>query len=197
MLLTDANWSRPTPDYQESVKIPFFQRLRKLLANVRLCVFMLHAFVMGASASIIGSFLFVYLKDAMDASSTLLGLTLVLSVAGEIPFFFFSNWILKKIGFRGMVAASHIGYVVRFLLYTVIQNPWFVLPVELLHALTFAAMWSAGILYSAENSPPGLEATGQGLFIGVYSGIGGGAQRACFGLGWIEGLTRSTQVWAR
>jgi hypothetical protein len=45
-----------------------------------------------------------------------------------------------------------------------------VLPVEVLHGFTFALAWGGGCAYCAQLSPPGLEATTQGLFQGERGG---------------------------
>jgi predicted MFS family arabinose efflux permease len=49
-----------------------------------------------------------------------------------------------------------------------------VLPIELLHGLTFACGWGAGCEKSKSLAPPGLEATQQGLFQALYFGLGYG-----------------------
>jgi len=38
--------------------------------------------------------------------------------------------------------------------FQVLENPWFVLPVEVLHGLTYAAMWTASLEH-AHNIAPG------------------------------------------
>ena len=40
-------------------------------------------------------------------------------------------------------------------------NPWVVLPVELLHGVTFGCSWAAGTVNCARISPPGLKSTTQ------------------------------------
>ena len=71
-------------------------------------------------------------------SSLSLSLLLVLV---EIPFFFFSKYLLEKLGMRGMVVLAHVCYIIRVVAYTMLPNAWAVLPFELLHGTTFAAMW--------------------------------------------------------
>ncbi len=44
------------------------------------------------------------------------------------------------------------------------------LPVELLHGITFASGWGAGTTHSRHIAPPGLAATMQGIFQGLYFG---------------------------
>jgi hypothetical protein len=41
------------------------------------------------------------------------------------------------------------------------HNPWLVLPVELLHGVTYAAAWGAGIVHCKRLAPPELNTTMQ------------------------------------
>lgn len=63
----------------------------------------------------------------------------------------------------------------RCILYYFAGGPQIVLAIQLLHGLTFPALWGAGVTYAAENAPPGLGATAQGLFGGVLLGFGAAA----------------------
>jgi len=108
----------------------------------------------------------------LGGSETLMGLSLTFTVLTEVPFFFFSNKILRWFGEEWLIASAMIAYIVRVLGYSILQHPWRVLPLELLHGLTFGAMKAAGVHFSCKLLPPSLSATAQGLFGGVYSGIG-------------------------
>lgn len=44
------------------------------------------------------------------------------------------------------------------------MTPWAVLPVELLHGVTFGLAWAAGTINCARISPPGLETSTQAIF---------------------------------
>lgn len=43
-------------------------------------------------------------------------------------------------------------------------TPWAVLPIELLHGVTFGLAWAAGTINCSRMSPPGLETTTQAMF---------------------------------
>lgn len=60
----------------------------------------------------------------------------------------------------------------RFFLYSIIRNPIFVLPVELLNGVTFALAYSAAMSYAAHIAPVGTEGTIQGLVGACINGIG-------------------------
>ncbi len=178
---------------------PFWLGMRTLLRNRPLVVFLLTVFVAGMGSSLIYSYLFLFLKD-MGASETLMGLSLTVATLSELPVFFFSGWLIKRLGARGLMMVSLATMVVRLAAYTVMPAAWMVLPIHLLHGLTFSAMWVAGVSYVNEVAPPGLGATAQGLFSGTSSGLGaaagaliggllydhfGGAQMYLAGAGWV------------
>lgn len=78
---------------------------------------------------------------------------------GELPFFFLSGWILKKIGHVNAMSVVLFGFGVRFILYSVLSNPWLVLPIELLNGITFGLFYSTMASYASVVAPPGTEAT--------------------------------------
>ncbi|MEZ4659403.1 MAG: MFS transporter [Caldilineaceae bacterium] len=87
---------------------------------------------------------------------------------------------------RWLLVLAFGGRIVRLFAYAVISQPVLVLPVQLLHGLTFSAMWVAGVAYADRIAPPGLGATAQGQFAGVseagLSSATGAAYLAAFSL---------------
>lgn len=63
-------------------------------------------------------------------------------------------------------------FALRFLLYSIIRDPLWVLPVEMLNGITFGLSYIAGISYSAKIAPVGSEGTVQGLFAMAFQGFG-------------------------
>jgi len=155
----------------EGRRTEFGPALRVLIADRTMVCFLITVFIMGMATSIIGNYLFLFLHDVLNGSRTLMGLSLTFTVLTEIPFFFFAKMLLNRVGIRGMIVLAHLGYVARVIGYTYLTNAWWVLPIELLHGLTFAAMWAAGVAFANNRAPNGLEATAQGLYTGVYSGM--------------------------
>ncbi|CBJ26723.1 conserved unknown protein [Ectocarpus siliculosus] len=114
----------------------------------------------------------------------------------EVPFFYVSGPLIRTIGPRNVVALSQIGYIVRLIYYSktssvtnpltglrhlqVLSDPWWVLPAELFHGLTFAAMWSATTDYAHGIAPAHLRTTMQASVGGLKRGLG-------YGLGAIVG----------
>lgn len=158
---------RPT-----SIGSEFWQGLRSLLLNWQWVIFLLLVFIGGTILSIISNFLFLYLND-MNASKTLMGLSLTVATISEMPVLFFSDHLLKRWSARGLLTFALLISVFRSLAYSFISTPGLVLLVQLLHGLSFSTMWVAGVSYAYEIAPEGMGATAQGLFAGVQLGLAG------------------------
>ncbi len=160
------------PVRQTSLASKFWQGLRSLLRNWQWVIFLLLVFIGGTVLSIISSFLFLFLND-MNASKTLMGLSLTVATISELPVLFFSEQLLKRWSARGLLTFALFSSVVRCLAYSFINTSGLVLLVQLLHGPSFSAMWVAGVSYANEIAPKGMGATAQGLFSGVQLGLAG------------------------
>ncbi len=160
---------------------PFWLGLRTLAGNRPLVVFLVTVLAAGMGSNLVHSYLFLYLKD-LGAPETLMGLTLTVATLSELPIFFFSSWLLRRMGARWLLLVSLATLAVRLALFSYIPSAWMVVPLQLLHGLTFSAMWVAGVSYANKVAPAGLGATAQGLFSGVSMGLGGAAGALLGGL---------------
>lgn len=80
--------------------------------------------------------------------------------------------LLSRVDHMNVFSLMFFTFFVRFLLYSLIENPVWVLPVELLNGLTFAMPYSAAISYSAHITPVGAEGFLQGVVGTTLEGIG-------------------------
>jgi hypothetical protein len=93
-------------------------------------------------AGVLTQFLFVRLAE-MGGNGTVMGISRAITCAAEVPFFHFAGALEKRLGVRGVLALACVCYAVRFLYYAWMSDPWWVMPAEVLHGVTFAAMWAA------------------------------------------------------
>lgn len=150
---------------------PFWRGMRAALTDRRWYVFLLAAMISGIAGAAVNNFLFLYMQ-AVGSDGTFMGLSLTVATIAQIPFFLYTNLLLKRWGAHRLLLMGMILFAVRFVLYAVISSPWLILAVQLLHGPTFAAIWVAGVSYANEIAPPGLGATAQGLFSAVFFGLG-------------------------
>lgn len=116
--------------------------MMRVLIQPAVATFFITVFSLGALMCLVNVYLFVYLAD-MGGTSTLFGLSLAVTCIAEIPFFFFSERLLKRFSPSAVILFSICVYSLRFIYYSFITNPWAVLPAELLHGITYAACWAA------------------------------------------------------
>jgi PPP family 3-phenylpropionic acid transporter len=154
-----------------SIGQPFWQGIAALANNRSLMTFLLTVLFASLGSGIVHNYVFLYLSD-LGAPTTLMGISQTVATLSEMPVFFFSALLLRKFGARGLLLLSLSAYVVRLFAYTLLPPVWLVLPINLLHGLTFSALWVAGVSYANEVAPEGMGATAQGLFTGVTMGLG-------------------------
>lgn len=166
-----------TPD----AALPFWSGLQTLLSTPAVLIFMWQATVMGFGIGVIGEFLFLFLKQ-LGGNETVMGLSLTITCVSEVPAFHYQGAVLQRISLHTMIHIVLWTYAIRMCCYALLPyvgSPWAVLPIELLHGVTFACGWGAGTLYSKKVAPPGLEATMQVGHCALYSSQHGSAHTIC------------------
>jgi MFS family permease len=152
-----------------------WSELRQLLRGPSTVSFFFLAFIMGFGNGVMG-LTFIFMQQ-LGASGTLMGLTLTVNCAAEVPVFFFSGSILRRATHLTLINLAMAAYVVRLTCYALMPlypTLWLVLPVELLHGATFALAWTVGVAFCKMMAPKPLVSTVQSVFAGLYSGVGAG-----------------------
>ncbi|CAL1290549.1 unnamed protein product [Larinioides sclopetarius] len=141
-------------------------------------------------------FYLMWFLTAIGGSRFLLGVTqAVQCFAGEIPCMFFSGWMIDKMGHFNIMTASLLSYAIRFLWYSLLQNPWLVLPVECLHGITYGVYYTTVASYAKKSAKPGTEATTQSLLFTTHEGIGAGIGCVLAGIGFDSLGGHKTFLW--
>lgn len=150
----------------------FARRFMALISTTEHVAFYCALLLTGTAMGVITNFLFLFLRT-LNGSELLMGLSLTVTCAAEVPLFIASGWLIRRIGAHGVIVIACVCYGARFLGYSLLTDPWWVLAIEPLHGVTFACMWAASTYVAKEMAPPGLEATSQGLANGIFWGLGG------------------------
>ncbi|KAF8766469.1 Major facilitator superfamily like protein [Argiope bruennichi] len=102
---------------------------------------------------------------------------------GELPFMFFSGWMLKKMGYFNILTISLLAYCIRFFWYSILDNPWLILPIEWTHGITYGVFYTSIATYAKMSAKPGTETTTQSVIFATYDGLGAGCGNIVAGLG--------------
>jgi hypothetical protein len=110
--------------------------------------------------------------SSLGASNELVGLAVTATAVTETPCFFLAGRVLKRVGNTSLVLlVILLAYSVRFLAYSLLQDPWWTMPMELLHGVTYAFGWAASCQHVSTLLPPELSSTAQGILSGIQFGL--------------------------
>lgn len=103
---------------------------------------------------------------------TLQGTVTGIQCLAELPLYFLSGWIIKRIGCGNCVSLGLFTFSARFYLYSIITNPLWFLPIELSNGITFGLLHSVLVSY-ARNIAPASAVTTVVTFSGaLFEGVG-------------------------
>ena len=158
--------------------------------------------VMGVSMAVTDVFLFLWL-DEQGASRLLMGLALCFTCLSEVVVFAKEKAIKRALSTRWSVSLILLCYALRQWFYAALPamaNPWAVLPIQLLHGITFGLYWSVGNAFVHEIAPRGLNSAIMGVFGGCNSGggflgaLGGGMLYRLGGGGFLFAVVGTTNA---
>eukprot|EP00808_Paulinella_micropora_P030082 g9206.t1 len=161
------------------------QHLRGMLSLCRVSPAFFSACLMrGLSAGMSESLLFVFFSHNLHASSLLSGLSVLVMIISEAPMMRFGEPLIRLLGVRGLLAVSHISFIVSMLSYSILQRSYLLLAIEFIHGITHASYLVAAMEHVSNLAHPSssLAASAQGLADVVRFGFGQGVGTILGGL---------------
>ncbi|XP_018028262.1 major facilitator superfamily domain-containing protein 6 isoform X2 [Hyalella azteca] len=149
--------------------------------TLRCSAFLFVAWWMGCGIGLIFAFLFWHLQD-YGGTPTLFGIASILNHISEIGAYFLSFRLIAEVGHVKVLCIGLAANVLRFLYISYMENPWWVIPFELIQGVTHATVWAACCSYLSHNTPAHLRHHAQGVLQGIHHGIGRGCGAIIGGL---------------
>jgi MFS transporter, PPP family, 3-phenylpropionic acid transporter len=115
------------------------------------------------------SFFSLYLRTTLDVQAVTL--YWAIGAISEIPIVFYSGKLIRRFGVGPLLIVSGVAMTVRLLAYAMKPALPVVALIQLLHALTFGLMLSAGIAYVNHAVPAARRATGLTIFNAIGMGL--------------------------
>lgn len=123
-----------------------FLRGLKIFYNLKNGAFICTLLFLGFSHSLQLSFLFWFLQD-IGGTPILFTLIVAVNCLSEVVMFFLATYFVQKIGHDAVLYTGLACYGLRFLLYSYLNEPWWVLPLEALQGFTYGGVWTASVAY--------------------------------------------------
>jgi PPP family 3-phenylpropionic acid transporter len=145
-----------------------FENLWKMLRQPRWLVFVIGTMLVWVSATGLNTFLGVYLKE-LNASEGLIGLTMAIAGAAEIPSMYLGARLLKRFSPRKLIAAGMCTYILRMFCYGIMPSPEWAPLISVLNGASFGFFWIGSVAYVNELAPDEIKATSQGLLLAILN----------------------------
>ncbi|MHB9032719.1 MAG: MFS transporter [Anaerolineae bacterium] len=158
------------PTRQQASRQPIWHGLGHLFKQPAWIIFLVTMFLAGMGAATSSNYLFLRMED-LGSSRSLMGIALTVSSCSEIIVFGLFSRMLRAWGSRRLLLMSLAASSVRLLLYSLVKQPIWVLPIQLFHGLAFSLLWSAAVTYADSLAPAGFSASAQAVFGAVQSGL--------------------------
>ena len=159
------------PIQAAKLRSSYWSGFGQLARNRGWLLFLATMFLYTTGRATLESLLFLHL-DSIGVSTSLMGISLAVASASELPVYFWSDRLLHRFGARNLLLVSMVATVIMLLGVGWMRAPWLILVIQLLHGPSFSAMWVASVSLVAEMAPEGMGATAQGIFGSVSMGVG-------------------------
>lgn len=147
-----------------------FRNAGRIFKNPRIVAFFLVMCTFGFSYGQVDTFKFLFL-DQLGSPHILRSLCPAANCLAELFLLYYSKQIIWKIGHENAFLLVLAAYAIRFLAYSFLWNPWWILPVELLHGFCFGILWPNVTAFCNAVAPPGMAATMQSLAFALTAGL--------------------------
>nr|XP_027194560.1 major facilitator superfamily domain-containing protein 6-like [Dermatophagoides pteronyssinus] len=159
---------------QRTRTLPSWVAVLRSMNDSRKLAFLLVTWLMGFGVGLVFTFLFWHLQD-LGGTPTLYGYASVINHISEIGAYFFSINLIQRFGHTKVLCFGLLCNAFRFIYISWLDNPWWVLPLELIQGVTHATVWAAACSYMTQNTELELRASAQGVMQGIYQGLGRGS----------------------
>ncbi|UVI31931.1 MFS transporter [Paenibacillus spongiae] len=159
-------------DYQGSLRKMEFGGFFKLIRKPQIVTFFAILLIISIAHRMYEGFLAVTLRH-MGASDSLVGIAWLTSATSEIPILFLLGKYGHKFKELPLLAIASLMYAIRFWLISNISSPIWVIPVQLMHSVTFGIYFTTALRYISNVIPDEYRASGQALFAIVWTGFAG------------------------
>jgi MFS transporter, PPP family, 3-phenylpropionic acid transporter len=166
--------------------------MRHLLSNRLFLIFLACAAMNMASHAVLTGFATLHWKAAGHSEGLIGGLWAV-GVISEIALFAWAKQLLQRIGIPGMLMLGAACGLVRWTGTGATAELLLLVPMQILHGLTFGATHLAGMTFIQRHIAPAMSASAQALYSSLGMGMAMGLTMAVSG--WLYGHLAGHAFW--
>ena len=169
------------PRQEDTVQLARGEGLGTVLQDRVVVLFLALAVVGYGTYAAYNTFFALYLQG-LGAGTGVVGLAAGLASLSELPIMALAGRIMARVGVKLLLLAGLGAAALRWLAYGLLHDYRVAVAFSLLHGLSFAGFYVAGITFIDHRVPQHLRSTGQTLFYGATFGLGSVAGSNLFGV---------------
>jgi len=145
-------------------KVVTHESLKPLIRNKNFVIFLATIFMANVSSVTFLSFLSLYIRQGLHGSYAIVGWASSIAAVTEIPCMVYLGALSDKIGRKPLLVVALFSYPIRLFLYTVVSQPYLILPIQLLHGLTFGVFYVTSVAFVSD-----VTSESRGTALGFYN----------------------------
>jgi len=134
-----------------------------LIKDKNFLILLITIFLVNISSTTFYSFLSLHIQK-LGGSNIIIGWAFSIAAVTEIPCMVYLGALSDKIGRKPLLVAALFSYPLRLFLYTVVSQPYLILPIQLLHGLTFGVFYVASVAFVSD-----ITSESRGAALGLYN----------------------------
>jgi len=134
-----------------------------LIRDKNFLILLATIFLVNIPATTFLSFLSLYINE-LGGSDTIIGWAFSIAAITEVPCMVYLGALSDKIGRKPLLVAALFSHPLRLFLYTVVSYPYLILPIQLLHGLTFGVLYVASVASVSD-----ITSESRGTTLGLYN----------------------------
>ena len=150
---------------------PLMAGLSDALHNRKLVLLLTVSYILSSSAAVMYTFLGIHMKE-LGGSTTLIGVAFAVSAASELPIIAFGSTLIARLGAVRLMTIGITIYALRMIALSLIQVPEWIVPLQLLHGLTYGAFLISSVTLAYRIGGRQHAATAQALLSAMSFGFG-------------------------
>ncbi|BFT70528.1 MFS transporter [Paenibacillus sp. P36] len=111
--------------------------------------------------------------NKLGATDSMVSWAWAIAACSEIPVFALINRYIHRYHELTILGIVAIIYTIRWILYSVITDPWVLIGLQVTQMLTFAVLWIVAVQYVVRLLPEQFGSTGQSILAMVFMGLAG------------------------
>lgn len=146
--------------------------VKQLLTNRRVIVFLLLTALLSSSNRANDSFMGIFIRQ-LGGGSEIVGYAWTAAALSEVPVMIICGSLFARFSELRLLSAAALVFSVRWALFLTVSDPRLVVPIQLMHGVSFGLLFLCSVSYITRKVPDRLRSSGQGLLSAFVGGIAG------------------------